>query len=147
MLFKKAAMDDVGEIANLEKERFTTPYSSSSLIQGMRLLSARMLLAYNGEKKLQGYIYYSLAGDESEIYRLAVFKKDEGQGVGSALLAEALRQMEQEGVKTCYLEVRAGNTRAYDLYKKSGFEVYRVRKAYYENLEDARCMKKGLGRD
>jgi ribosomal-protein-alanine N-acetyltransferase len=45
------------------------------------------------------------------------------------------------------LEVRPSNLNAINLYIKSGFKQVSVRKAYYNNGEDAFLMYKRLGSD
>lgn len=53
---------------------------------------------------------------------IAVRKKFEGQGVGSALIGELLRFARESGLRVVYLGVNAENERAIALYKRFGFE-------------------------
>jgi ribosomal-protein-alanine N-acetyltransferase len=47
-----------------------------------------------------------------------------------------------KGVKKCFLELRASNTAARNLYEKRGFFRVASRKDYYEEpVEDATVMK------
>lgn len=53
---------------------------------------------------------------------LAVTKNVRGKGIGKALLAHAEKFFKDGGCEYTQLEVFASNTRAFELYKKSGFE-------------------------
>ena len=58
-------------------------------------------------------------------------------GVGRALLVELLDDLDGRAVEACFLEVRAGNAPALALYESHGFTRLDVRRAYYEDGEDA----------
>ena len=63
-------------------------------------------------------------------------------GGGTKLLQTLLRQARLSGAQNVYLEVRASNRAAQELYRGAGFECIGVRKRYYTNpLEDAVLMR------
>ncbi|MDH5437561.1 MAG: GNAT family N-acetyltransferase, partial [Candidatus Bathyarchaeota archaeon] len=66
------------------------------------------------------------------------------QGVGYALMQEAMRSMLLYNAKECFLEVRASNTPAVNLYKKMGFEITRTLRGYYSDGENAYMMVRQL---
>ncbi|WP_039940941.1 GNAT family N-acetyltransferase [Leptospira alexanderi] len=85
------------------------------------------------------YILYKLAGDEIEIYRIAVYSRQRRQGKGKELL-EYLLSFEKD--KTFFLEVDSMNFPAIALYESCGFQRIHIRKHYYENGSDALIYKK-----
>jgi len=74
------------------------------------------------------------------VISIAVLPEYQRQGVGYALMQEAMRSMLLYGAKECVLEVRASNTPAVNLYKKMGFEIRRTLRGYYADGEDAYMM-------
>ena len=63
------------------------------------------------------------------------------QGIGRRLLAYALRQMMQDWARSSFLEVRAINLPAQEMYRKFGYEATGRRRHYYlDNDEDAIIM-------
>ena len=80
--------------------------------------------------------------DELEIDNLVVAASHRRQGIGAALLHEALGQSQALGVRSAVLEVRAGNVAAQKLYESFGFITLGRRIEYYHNpAEDALIMR------
>jgi ribosomal-protein-alanine N-acetyltransferase len=79
--------------------------------------------------------------DEAHIANIAVHPEFRRRGVGASLLAVALKDALQKGLRTATLEVRAQNTGAQSLYRIFGFEEVGRRLRYYrDNNEDALLM-------
>jgi ribosomal-protein-alanine N-acetyltransferase len=82
-----------------------------------------------------------LIEDEAHVATFAVHKDFRHAGIGWRLLLHALKESHQDGATHGFLEVRASNQSAIDLYDKFGFETVNVRKKYYaDNNEDALLM-------
>ena len=82
---------------------------------------------------------------EAHIATLATHPELRRNGIGRRLLARALQQAAQEGLRSAYLEVRAGNQAAQALYRSFGFVEDGRRPGYYkDNGEDAILMSLGL---
>lgn len=80
--------------------------------------------------------------DEAEIASVCVDPAYRRFGGGTKLLQTLLRQARLWGAQNVYLEVRASNQAAQELYRGAGFECIGVRKRYYTNpLEDAVLMR------
>lgn len=80
--------------------------------------------------------------DEAEIASVCVDPAYRRLGGGTKLLQTLLRQARLSGAQNVYLEVRASNRAAQELYRCAGFECIGVRKRYYTNpLEDAVLMR------
>jgi len=78
------------------------------------------------------------------VISIAVLPKHQRQGVGYALMQEAMKAMLHYNAKECYLEVRTSNIPAVDLYKKMGFDIARTIRGYYADGEDAYIMSRKL---
>ncbi|MGA2194276.1 MAG: ribosomal protein S18-alanine N-acetyltransferase [Bryobacteraceae bacterium] len=79
-----------------------------------------------------------VAADESELLNLVVAPEFRRKGLARALLQELLTA----SVPSLYLEVRASNRAARNLYKSMGFQEVNIRREYYQcPLEAAIVMK------
>jgi ribosomal-protein-alanine N-acetyltransferase len=79
--------------------------------------------------------------DQGELANVAVTPRLRGRGLGSHLLSRVLEVARERGIDTLFLEVRASNARALDLYRRFGFADVGRRKGYYERpREDALIM-------
>jgi len=78
------------------------------------------------------------------VISIAVLPEYQRKGIGQALLQEAMSRMRTYKAKECYLEVRASNTPAINMYKKLGFETSRTVHGYYADGEDAAVMSRKL---
>ena len=87
---------------------------------------------------LAGFAAFHRVIDEAELRNIAVEPAYQRRGVGRKLLAEGRRQLLDCGVTRIYLEVRASNFAAQQLYFSAGFSLHSTRKDYYRDpLEDA----------
>lgn len=88
--------------------------------------------------KLLGFAAFHRVIDEAELRNIAVDPEHQHQAVGKALLAEGNKRLRQAGGKRVFLEVRASNRPALELYFSMGFGVRSLRKDYYHDpREDA----------
>lgn len=81
---------------------------------------------------------------KGHVISIAVLPEHHREGIGSALMQEAMKAMVNYKAKECYLEVRTSNLSAVNLYRKIGFEVARTAKGYYADGEAAKVMAKKL---
>lgn len=88
------------------------------------------LIMYD-EEELVGYIYFSNIYDRAEINQIEVSEKRRGNGFGSKLLEEALKELN----KDITLEVRENNFVAINLYEKYNFKKVAIRKGYYNGID------------
>ncbi len=66
-----------------------------------------------------------------ELLNLAVYSREQGKGLGYALLNEFIAESKKKGGQSIFLEVAKNNTPALHLYKKAGFTRVGLRLAYY----------------
>jgi ribosomal-protein-alanine N-acetyltransferase len=81
---------------------------------------------------------------KAHVVSVAVLKEHQRKGLGRALMEEGHEAVTVKGCREVFLEVRASNTPAIDLYKKLGYSTSQRLYSYYRDGEDAFLMSKGL---
>ena len=137
---KKMTSSHIGEIAELEKECFSSPWSEDGLRSELNNNFARFYVAFSGDK-IAGYIGSHNVLGEVYITNVAVFPEFRRIGVGKALVEFLVNVMKEENAEFVTLEVRKSNLNAVSLYEKCGFEKVGERRNFYEKpIEDAILM-------
>ena len=78
----------------------------------------------------------------SDVQTIAVSESARGKGIGRKLMDELLATARRAGSEQVFLEVKASNEVAINLYKSLGFEQIDLRKRYYQpSGEDALVMR------
>ena len=77
---------------------------------------------------------------KGHLVSVAVLDELRGNGIGSALVEEAFKGVNEKQCDEMYLEVRCSNTDAVRLYEKLGMSVLQRLKSYYRDGEDAYMM-------
>lgn len=128
---------DIPTLAAIAAESFSDPWSE-------RMFMETWSAPYNTiwcsikDSKIIGYLVLSKGPDAYTIEDIAVLPAFRGRGIGYALLQFILQEAPE---KTYWLEVRASNQAAQNLYRRSGFIEVGRRKAYYDQpIEDAVLM-------
>lgn len=131
---------DAAEVAILERQIFTMPWSEQSFLSSLRLPHT-LYLVVRKEGRLIGYCGFLQSFDEAEITNVAVDSESRSRGVGYDMLRELMQRGMERGIVRYTLEVRAGNTAALHLYRKLGFLSAGIRRSFYEKpREDAIIM-------
>jgi len=92
-----------------------------------------------------GFLVARRIASDLEILNFAVRPNARTQGIGTALLQQALSWGKSFGAEKSLLEVRASNLAALRFYEKRGFEVAGRRKQYYAApIEDALVLAASL---
>ena len=126
---------DIDDIMSLENEIFSDAWGKNSVTSEIEKGSVFVAKKYG---KLLGYCIFMQVADEGEIYKIAVDKNVQRQGVGSIILNKTISYLRDLGADNIYLEVRKSNEKAISLYEKFGFVKSGERKNYYpDNSEDA----------
>lgn len=127
----KAADADIPGLAEIEKKLFNSPKPLAVFLSN----KDSYYIARVGQE-IAGYIGFEQVLDEGHISNIAVLTKFRRRGIASQMLQFVLKK-----AKRFFLEVRASNQPAINLYKKFGFSVIGTRKKYYsDNQEDALNM-------
>ena len=135
MEIRRARPIDAGEIAAMEREIFSDPWSEGD-IGSYICREGAMCFTATDESGVVGYIIGTKIPPEGEIYRIAVRPDKRQRGIGYRLLSYGLKTEIGEGVETVFLEVRSRNVPAIALYKSYGFSECGKRKNYYQNPPD-----------
>ena len=134
--------EDIAEIALIEKECFSTPWSEDALRSELTNDGAVFLKAKT-DGEISGYIGMHTVLDECYIANVAVKNKFRRMGIGSLLLSEAENSAREKKCSFISLEVRVSNTPAITLYEKYGYISQGERKNFYSNpTENALIMTK-----
>lgn len=140
--YRKMTIDDVQAVHNIELASFPTPWTLDSFYYEMTENQyAHYLVAENETHEIIGFCGIWLVIDAAQITNVAVVQSVRGQGIGEALMREAIRVAKEAQMDVMSLEVRVTNTVAQNLYRKLGFQDGGLRKGYYtDNQEDALVM-------
>jgi ribosomal-protein-alanine N-acetyltransferase len=133
MSFTVTAMqaEHIAEIAKLEKECFSSPWSEAALAEELSNPDSHFLVAECGE--VAGYIGVQEICGEAYITNIAVFESHRKKGIGKALLKAAADGAKERNCEFITLEVRVSNTPAIALYESEGFEKAGIRKNFYSD--------------
>jgi ribosomal-protein-alanine N-acetyltransferase len=94
-----------------------------------------------------GFALVRVLPPEAELLTIAVDPAVQGQGHGTALLADVLHHAAQSGVEVLFLEVASDNAAARALYERAGFAQVGQRKGYYRRSDGTRSDALILSRD
>ena len=130
----------VGQIAELERECFSAPWSEAMLTEALFDAQASFIVAESEDGGLLGYAGLHVVLDEGYINNVAVDPRFRRQGVADELIAAFVR-FGKAKLAFLTLEVRASNAPAIALYAKHGFQTAGRRRDYYDDpKEDAILM-------
>ena len=129
-------------LAELEKQCFSSPWSSASLAEELENPVAHFLVALFGNEAV-GYIGVQEIVGECYITSIAVAPEHRRNGIARALLSAAETGAKERNCDFITLEVRPSNVAAITLYEKNGYEAAGERKDFYTKpLENALIMTK-----
>ena len=135
IIFLPMTDDDISQVAEIEKESFSLPWSESSFKEMLVKDDAPYLVGKIGDKVV-AYMGSCIVGDESFINQVAVSEEYRGQGIGTALLRSYIKLLIAKSVRAATLEVRVSNMAAIRMYEKCGFKAEGVRKNFYEKPDE-----------
>ena len=137
-----ATAEDVGAMADIERQLFSDPWPASSFASLLQQSHARMQLAIDEHDRMLGYCVLLHVLDEGEIANIAVSPEWQRRGIASQLLDHALADATSLALRFVYLEVRVGNAAARALYSSRGFGAVGRRRGYYHDpVEDALVLQ------
>ena len=138
--FRQMTPEDAAGVELVEKASFAVPWSREAFWQEAASERAFYLLVLEDERII-GYAGTWIILDEAQITNVAIAPEYRGQGIGSQLMTELIRQVKARGATAMTLEVRPSNAPAIALYTSFGFRDTGRRPGYYQdNGEDAIIM-------
>lgn len=147
---RPATLEDVEEIAFAELELFPDEaWNAFQLAAEIEHPDRRYVVAAEGAQAggaLIGYAGIMLAGDLADLHTIGT--RQEGRGIGRALLLWCEQQARDGGAERMLLEVREDNARARAFYTAAGYREIDRRSGYYRirgRRIDALVMERALG--
>ena len=138
VMIRKMMLDDIEQVVAIDRVSFSLPWPERSYRFELTDNPASRCWVAEVDGKIVGMIVVWLIVDEVHVATIATHPEFRRQGIAKNLLSYALQYMSTEGAQSSFLEVRASNLAAQDLYRKFGFEESGVRRRYYrDNDEDA----------
>ena len=114
LIIEKMTAVHIEELARLERECFSSPWSEAGLKAELDNVFARFYVALS-EGKIAGYIGSHNVLGEVYITNVAVFPEFRRNGVGKALVELLVEEMKAENAEFVTLEVRESNSNAISL--------------------------------
>jgi len=142
LVIRKMTIDDVLVVVELDKMSFSLPWPERSFRFELTDNPASRCWVAEVDGRIVGMIVVWLLIEEAHVATLATHPDFRRQGIAKKLLAHALQYLSNEGAQSSFLEVRASNSAAQEMYGKFGYKESGRRRHYYkDNDEDAILMK------
>lgn len=134
---------DVAEASALDRSLFGgTSWSDEvfwSELAGVP--DARYFLVAIAEHQVVGFGGAAFHGPDADIQTLGVVGSRRRSGVATSILTSLLTHVRERGARTVFLDVRADNEAALQLYGRHGFVAIDRRRSYYGSGLDAIVMR------
>jgi ribosomal-protein-alanine N-acetyltransferase len=141
---------DIEPVLDLERRLFPhNPWTVGIFWSELAGVPAtRHYLVADERGRVLGYAGLAATRHEADVQTVAVDPDRQGEGLGRRLLDALLAEARRRGCADVFLEARADNERAIELYRRSGFEQVGVRRGYYRpGPVDAVLMRRRMRRD
>jgi [ribosomal protein S18]-alanine N-acetyltransferase len=140
-VIRKMTIDDIRAVVELDKLSFSLPWPERSFRFELTDNPASRCWVAEADGRIIGMIVVWLIVAEAHVATLATHPNFRRQGIAKKLLSHALQYLIGEGAQSSFLEVRASNTAAQEMYSKFGYKESGRRRHYYkDNDEDAILM-------
>lgn len=136
---------DIPAVLLVEKDSYEFPWSAGNFVDSIHAGYSAWVYEVGGE--IIGHAVLMVALDEAHLLNITIAPNWRRQGLGRVLLQHVLDTARLQQVRTLFLEVRPSNRVAIELYEKTGFEAFALRKGYYpavKGREDALVMRTRL---
>lgn len=141
-IIKDWSISDIDAIANMHRLNFKDAWSKDMLLSSFNAQGfVGGLIEVDGQ--IACTVAFSSVLGEAELLSVVTRSNFRGLGLAVKLLTHYLLVLKTAGNVCAFLEVRASNTPAINLYKKLGFVLISERKNYY-GTETALIFKKEL---
>lgn len=143
---RKMWLDDIPQVIAIDQASFSLPWPERSFrfeLTQNEISRCWVCEAVENDipVAIAGMMVIWLIVDEAHIATIAIHPDFRRKLLGKRLLATGLLAAYREGARVSYLEVRAGNLAAQNLYREFGYVEVGIRPRYYkDNFEDAVLM-------
>ena len=137
---------DLESVFANERSAYSHPWTMGILRDCLRVgYDCQVVLL---DKRIVGHVVLSVSVGEAHLLNLCVAEEAQRQGLGRRLLKRVMRLAREKEADTVFLEVRASNVAARELYETEGFCEVGRRRGYYphdeHDREDAIVYAKSL---
>ena len=137
MKIRRFSLSDLGRVVRIERASFgPEAYSLTTFLAHLFRDRKGLFVAEDGDGAVVGYVLARvglrwLGVRRGGITSIAVGPAHRRRGFGRALMAAALRHLQESGVEEADLEVKVANRAAQSLYQACGFVQSRLLPQYY----------------
>lgn len=122
---------DLDRVIAIERAAYRFPWSRGNFVDSLAAgYLAELRIDTVGGDAI-GYYVAMVGAGEMHLLNLTVSPPWQGRGHGQALLDRLLERCREHALASLWLEVRAGNQRARELYRRRGFAEVGTRPGYY----------------
>ena len=140
-------VSDLDAVMAIEQRAYSFPWTRGNFIDSLAAGYAAQLLIASGGQAI-GYFVAMPGVDEMHLLNLTVAPRLQRRGHARTLLDALQRRCLEQGLPKLWLEVRASNARAREIYARRGFAEVGLRRGYYPagkaQREDAIVMSLDL---
>lgn len=135
MTIESMTVDDISQVAEIERQIFSIPWSEKAFKDSMESDNTIYIVAKE-DNNVAGYAGMYLSFEEGNITNVAVNPSSRRKGIGEKIVRDILNRAYEKGVRDVFLEVRETNSAAIALYEKIGFKEEGIRKNFYEKPKE-----------
>lgn len=134
---RSAKIQDAENLISLNQEIFNDSYEdcSSMVTKTFQSENRKQFLAFLNEECI-GICCISIDDAEISIFGLGIVPKYQGKGYGKGMLELLLKYLQEKRIENITIEVNSDNERAFNLYRKCGFEVQTAFEYYRKSILD-----------
>ena len=134
--FEPLAVQHLDAVLHVEQQAYAHPWSHSNFTDTLKSgYEAQLLMA---DDTLLGYFVAMKGVDEVHLLNITVAPEHQRQGWAHAMLDALAIWARGQGADWLWLEVRAGNLRAMQVYQAQGYREVGRRKNYYPAIQGQR---------
>jgi ribosomal-protein-alanine N-acetyltransferase len=127
--FEPLAAQHLDAVLQIEQQAYAHPWLRANFVDSLQSgYQAQLLLA---DETLLGYFVAMKGVDEVHLLNITVAPACQRQGWARVMLDALAIWARGQGAHWLWLEVRAGNRRAMEVYEASGYRRVGERKSYY----------------
>ena len=134
--FEPLTEASVEAVVAIERQAYAHPWTPGNFLDSLRSGYQSQLLV--ADTRLLGYFVAMKGVDEVHLLNITVAPDCQGEGWGQVMLDALVLWSRGQGAQWLWLEVRAGNERAQQIYERYGFRRVGERKGYYPGAQGRR---------
>jgi ribosomal-protein-alanine N-acetyltransferase len=146
MPIRPMTMADLATVIKIEEQLFPTDAWTKDMFIGelSQVPTSRAVVVLEVENQIIGYASLRFVGREADVNTIAISPDFQRRGFGNELLNWLLNKAKELKVQEIFLDVRADNTAAIEMYRAAGFELIDIRRNYYDHKIDAQVLRKKI---